>query len=273
MNRLSPWFLAASLLSTTWLTGCRQVSTAPSSTPCGHCSACQAAAAAKPESVYPKVVTFEVAQGSNKEMINTAPDSSAPPVALPISPMTIVKQQEKVGPPMIVDGPVPPLPTPFPEQAKGSPPQPASPGHEEGSKLKPVAGTVPATNPALPTWTTPSEAPSVLPSPAPMASTGPVPAPLPALSPTEPRATSIYSHSDDYRVLVGQVQPWHGGWRMRYADFGTEDQHGGNVVLEGGNLERLQEGSLVRVQGTLIPSTERAAPARFQVQSVEILNR
>jgi hypothetical protein len=79
-----------------------------------------------------------------------------------------------------------------------------------------------------------------------------------------------FSHSDDYQLLTGQVQSFRGNWRLRYADYASVDAYGGSVILEGGSLDKLQDGCQVRVQGRLIPPANRASPARFQVQSVDV---
>lgn len=98
----------------------------------------------------------------------------------------------------------------------------------------------------------------------------------PEAAPTDPTETMPvrnvvqFSHSEDYGVLTGTVQSWRQDWKLRYADYGTLDPHGGSVVLEGDLLDELEDGCQVRATGRLIPSSRRSSPARFQVQSLEI---
>ena len=86
-------------------------------------------------------------------------------------------------------------------------------------------------------------------------------------------SVEIFSHSADYRVLTGQVQTWRQTWKLRYADYGTTDPYGGSVVLTGSQVHALTDGCRVRVEGRLIPPVDRTAPARFEIQSVQIIGR
>jgi hypothetical protein len=75
-----------------------------------------------------------------------------------------------------------------------------------------------------------------------------------------------------FESITGNVQPWRKTWRLRFAPVDQEAVYGGSVVLEGIGLDRLRDGQTVRVQGVLIAPTERASPARYRVQTLEILD-
>jgi hypothetical protein len=77
--------------------------------------------------------------------------------------------------------------------------------------------------------------------------------------------------ADDYKALTGHVTSFRKSWRLRYAAVESEDVHGGSVVLSGEGLDRLKDGQLIRVQGTILAPTDRNQPATFQVQRIEIL--
>lgn len=77
--------------------------------------------------------------------------------------------------------------------------------------------------------------------------------------------------TDDYKALTGHVTSFRKSWRLRYAAVESEDVHGGSVMLNGAGLERLKDGQLVRVQGTILAPADRNQPAMFQVQAIEIL--
>jgi hypothetical protein len=81
----------------------------------------------------------------------------------------------------------------------------------------------------------------------------------------------VLDHSDDYQVLTGYAQSWRQVWRLRYADYDACDRYGGMVVLDGAELHGLQDGCHVRAVGRLVPPADRISPARFEVQSVEII--
>ena len=95
-------------------------------------------------------------------------------------------------------------------------------------------------------------------------------APVPA---RPAQAIQGFGHSEDYRVLAGQVQCFRDTCKLRYADFGAVDPYGGNVILEGGQVSNLRDGCQVRVEGQLIPPADRSGPARFQVQTMQILGQ
>ncbi|GEM_PF-6511248 len=76
---------------------------------------------------------------------------------------------------------------------------------------------------------------------------------------------------ENHRTLTGEVQQFRRGWRLRYAAVDVVDAHGGSVSLTGAGLEQLKDGARIRVTGTLIPADDRLSSARFQVQTVEML--
>jgi len=77
--------------------------------------------------------------------------------------------------------------------------------------------------------------------------------------------------AEDYKTLTGHVTAFRKSWRLRYAAIETEDAFGGSVALNGPGLERLRDGQLVRVQGTVLSAADRNQPAVFQVKSIEVL--
>jgi hypothetical protein len=76
---------------------------------------------------------------------------------------------------------------------------------------------------------------------------------------------------DQYKSIVGQVQQFRKTWRLRYAPFDQDDPYGGSVMLEGADLDRLRDGQRIRIQGEIIPPTDRTRPARYRVRTMEIL--
>ena len=88
-----------------------------------------------------------------------------------------------------------------------------------------------------------------------------------------PEKTVQIGHSEDFKVVTGQVQTWRQTVRLRYAGIDQDDQYGGYVVLEGGaDLSRLRDGQHGGVRGVLVPPDDPRAPARFRVQSLEMLD-
>lgn len=83
--------------------------------------------------------------------------------------------------------------------------------------------------------------------------------------------TVRFGAADDYRTLVGQVAQFRRTWRLRYAALESDDRHGGSVILVGDQLDALRDGQVVRVVGSIVPSDDRSAGARFQVQRIEII--
>lgn len=106
----------------------------------------------------------------------------------------------------------------------------------------------------------------------PQTATTPVDPPIPPQA-VPMQSAPAFSHTDDYRVLSGQVQTWRQTRKLRYADYGTVDPYGGSVVLEGSQADSLPDDCRVRVEGRLIPPSDRGSPARFQVQSIQVLGK
>jgi hypothetical protein len=77
--------------------------------------------------------------------------------------------------------------------------------------------------------------------------------------------------AEDHRTLTGHVTSFRKTWRLRYAGIEAEDVFGGSVALNGPGLERLRDGQLVRVQGTIVSASDRGQPAVFEVKSIEVL--
>jgi hypothetical protein len=92
---------------------------------------------------------------------------------------------------------------------------------------------------------------------------------IPAVKPVPAEETN--ATVGGFKSVVGQVQEFRKTWRLRYAPPDQEDPYGGSVVLEGAGLDRLRDGQQVRVHGALIPPTDRNSPARYRVQTMEIV--
>lgn len=93
------------------------------------------------------------------------------------------------------------------------------------------------------------------------------------LPPDKTVADQRLGHSDDYKMLTGQVQTWRGTARLRYAPIDQEDPFGGFVILEGHpDLAKLRDGQHIRVRGILMDLNEIRGPVHYRVQSVEILD-
>lgn len=88
----------------------------------------------------------------------------------------------------------------------------------------------------------------------------------------EPKKLAIApSAAQPSTSLNGQVETWRKTRRLRYAAIDADDPHGGSVTLVGDQVDRLQDGQNVRVQGRMILSDDRTAAPRFVVQSVQIM--
>ena len=194
--------------------------------------------------------------------------------------------------------PFPTAPEKAPEKIADTTPAPAS---TDGPRSKTVIITpdqpvsTNATPPATLPWAdkkpaTPVELPRAAPAPLKAATPKPAEAPLPPPSLPDslpaPSANNLdrskheefvlgspATSTDSFRTLTGEVQQFRRGWRLRYAGIDVMDAHGGSVALVGPGLERLREGSRVRVTGNLIPAEDRLGTARFQVQSVDVLEQ
>ena len=75
--------------------------------------------------------------------------------------------------------------------------------------------------------------------------------------------------ANDVRVM--NVETVDDEFHARYSAIEKEDAHGGSVVLNGPGLDKLRDGQLVRVQGSVVIPVDRNQPAVFQVQSIESL--
>jgi len=91
------------------------------------------------------------------------------------------------------------------------------------------------------------------------------------LPPDEATTTPVVKERNGFKTIAGQVQQFRKTWRLRYAPFDQDDPYGGSVMLEGVGLDRLRDGQRIRVQGVFIPPTDRFSPARYRVQTMEIL--
>jgi hypothetical protein len=94
--------------------------------------------------------------------------------------------------------------------------------------------------------------------------------------PASPTPTVRTTHGralESHRTLTGEVHQFRRGWRLRYAPIDAEDPYGGSVMLEGVGLDRLRDGQRIRVVGTLIPAEDRLSTTRFQVTTLEIVER
>lgn len=83
--------------------------------------------------------------------------------------------------------------------------------------------------------------------------------------------TVRFGESNNYQTVVGQVFQFRRNWKVRYAALESDDKYGGSLTLVGEGLDNLKDGQMVRVQGTLIPSDDRAAGARYQVHRVDVI--
>jgi len=81
-----------------------------------------------------------------------------------------------------------------------------------------------------------------------------------------------YGHGENFTTVTGQLQAYRKTYRLRYASIEQEDRYGGVVTLEGADLSKLRDGQHARIQGVLVPPTERNGPAMYRVQSIEILD-
>ena len=60
-------------------------------------------------------------------------------------------------------------------------------------------------------------------------------------------------------------------WKLRYAAVESEDKYGGSVTLVGDQLDNLHDGAMIRVEGSVVSSDDRAGGARYQVSRVEVI--
>jgi len=98
-------------------------------------------------------------------------------------------------------------------------------------------------------------------------------APVKVATKTEVVTKSGVKHGVEggFKSIAGQVQQYRNTWRLRYAEVGQDDPHGGSVLLEG-DLGDIRDGQTVRVRGFLIPAADRRDSARYRVQAIEVLD-
>lgn len=86
-------------------------------------------------------------------------------------------------------------------------------------------------------------------------------------------AHPAFAHAPDYSWLVGRLSYSHTRrtWQVRYASVDETDRYGGSVVLDAvPNLNQLQDGAIVRVEGQPInPDATNPAP-RYRVHRIEL---
>lgn len=83
--------------------------------------------------------------------------------------------------------------------------------------------------------------------------------------------TVRFGQANNYQVVVGQLSQFRRGWKLRYAAVESDDKYGGSLSLVGENLDSLKDGQMVRVEGMVLPSDDRASGARYQVHRVEVI--
>jgi hypothetical protein len=116
--------------------------------------------------------------------------------------------------------------------------------------------------------TAPPPMPTPTPTPAPAPMTLPPSIPLANEKPPAPVAPAV---TDGTRSITGDVEVWRKTFRLRYAPVYVADPHGGSITLIGDQLDKLQDGQRVRVQGHVLPGDDHVAGRRFYVQAVQIL--
>ncbi len=262
MKRSTLKILALSLASGFWLTGCEHTPRRP----CDSCSytsnPCTSGCTAYAETEQQPLVDLRIAGQYPPPVIAVAPSPLLPPPAT-----VVVQTQPAVWPqvptamPVVVrETPVAaPVGVPLTQTGLVTLLPPAAPA-ATAAPAAPAAPTAPDA------WSAVGQTPAAAPEPS-------LPAPSTASVQTPAVPREAFSHSEDYSVLTGSVQPCNQGWRLRYAPFDTEDQHGGCVVLEGGDATGLQDGCQVHVEGKLIPSPERNGTPTFEVRTLDILQR
>lgn len=88
---------------------------------------------------------------------------------------------------------------------------------------------------------------------------------------------SKYGHADDYTWISGQVQysRLSKSWRLRYAPVDQVDAYGGSVTpvwdVDDKQLENLQDGQFIRVQGRMQDVEAKTPAPRYRVSSVYML--
>lgn len=175
----------------------------------------------------------EPASPAKGKTVNIVPDKPSAAMQVPTSPLP--RTEKKVAAPVL-------------------PPAPRLPAASE----RPPASAEPSPAP-LP----PALFPDVLPPPTPMS--------LQRSRHDEIVQRNPHSGVENQQSLTGEVQQYRRGWRLRYAAIDVEDAHGGSVALEGVGPAQIREGARIRVTGVLIPADDRHSSARFQVQSLDVI--
>lgn len=85
--------------------------------------------------------------------------------------------------------------------------------------------------------------------------------------------TVRFGQSNNYQTVVGQVYQFRRTWKLRYTAVESEDRYGGSFNLVGDGLENLKDGQMVRVEGSVMPSDDRAGSARYQVTRIEVIEQ
>ena len=83
--------------------------------------------------------------------------------------------------------------------------------------------------------------------------------------------TVRFGQANNYQVVVGQLTQFRRAWKLRYAAIESDDKYGGSLPLTGENLDHLKDGQMVRVEGMVLPSEDRASGARYQVHRIEVI--
>ena len=83
--------------------------------------------------------------------------------------------------------------------------------------------------------------------------------------------TVRFGQANNYQVVVGQLSQFRRAWKLRYAAIESDDKYGGSLSLTGENLDHLKDGQMVRVEGMVLPSEDRASGARYQVHRIEVI--
>jgi hypothetical protein len=82
-----------------------------------------------------------------------------------------------------------------------------------------------------------------------------------------------FARAEDYSWLHGQAQFIRSSrtWRLRYADLGQEDLHGGSVTLTPeSQLDGLRDGQYVLVRGRLLNPESRGLAPAYRVDTLQL---
>jgi len=75
----------------------------------------------------------------------------------------------------------------------------------------------------------------------------------------------------NYQVVVGRVYQFDRAWTLRYATVDLDDKYGGSFRLVGDNFGHLNDGQMVRVEGSVLPSDDRTTSPFYKVDRVEVI--